>query len=286
MAGPRFLMCPPRHYSVSYTINPWMNPNTWRQSAEDWTLTAKQEWRALRATLTKLGAAVDEVDPEDGVPDLVFTANSAVVMDGKALLARFRYPERQREQPHYAAAFRRMAAAGKLETVIEPPDGVIFEGAGDCIWDRRRGIFWMGAGPRSSARAADVVEDTFGLPTVCLELADPRFYHLDTTLCLLPRGEVMYFSGGLSHSAQRAVEDRVAADDRIEVGEEDACQLAINGISLGDTLVLSACSEALAKRLTERDYRVIVQPLSAFRLSGGAAYCLTLRIDLRSHLCA
>ncbi len=23
---PRFLMCPPRHFAVSYSINPWMDP--------------------------------------------------------------------------------------------------------------------------------------------------------------------------------------------------------------------------------------------------------------------
>ena len=24
-----FLMCPPRHYAVSYSINPWMDPKAW-----------------------------------------------------------------------------------------------------------------------------------------------------------------------------------------------------------------------------------------------------------------
>jgi N-dimethylarginine dimethylaminohydrolase len=283
MAGPRFLMCPPDHYSVAYTINPWMEPKTWRQSEGKWAIRATREWLALRATLTELGASIEEVRPERNVPDLVFTANSAVVMDGKALLARFKHPERQREQPHYAAAFRRMAGAGQLDSVIEPPNGIIFEGAGDCIWDKGRGMFWTGAGPRSQPCAADLVEDTFGLPAICLELADPRFYHLDTAFSLLPKGEVMYFPEGLSASAQRALMDRVAPDDRIEVTEEDACRLAINGVSLGNTIVLSACSEPLARMLAERGYRVILQPLSAFLLSGGAAYCLTLRTDLRSH---
>jgi N-dimethylarginine dimethylaminohydrolase len=51
-------------------------------------------------------------------------------------------------------------------------------------------MFWMGAGPRTQASAADLVEDIFGLPAICLELADPRFYHLDTRLSLLPKGEV------------------------------------------------------------------------------------------------
>ena len=27
--APRFLMCPPRHFGVTYAINPWMDPESW-----------------------------------------------------------------------------------------------------------------------------------------------------------------------------------------------------------------------------------------------------------------
>lgn len=282
MTGPRFLMCPPRHYGVRYTINPWMNPGLWAQGEADWLARAGAEWRDLRRALQRLGATIDEAIPAASVPDLVFTANSAVVMDGKALLARFKHPERQRERPYYAAAFRSLIALGLLDVAVDLPEGVILEGAGDCIWDQTRRLFWVGSGLRSQATAATVVAETFGLPTVGLDLVDPRFYHLDTTFSVLPRGEIMCFPGGLSKWARRILAERVDADDRLEVGEADACSLALNGIGLGDTLVLSACSGALRSRLAERGYRVIVQPLSAFLLSGGAAYCLTLRTDLRS----
>ena len=39
-------------------------------------------------------------EPVRGLPDLVFTANAAVVLDRKVLLARFRCEERQGEEPH------------------------------------------------------------------------------------------------------------------------------------------------------------------------------------------
>ena len=48
------------------------------------------------------------------------------------------------------------------------------------------------------------------------------------------------------------------------------------------TLVMSGCGEPLRADLTERGYRVITLPLDAFRASGGAAFCLTLRLDRRS----
>jgi arginine dihydrolase len=37
--------------------------------------------------------------------------------------------------------------------------------------------------------------------------------------------------------------------------------------------------------LETRGYRVIVTPLDAFLRSGGAAFCLTLRLDRRSRTC-
>jgi N-dimethylarginine dimethylaminohydrolase len=74
----------------------------------------------------------------------------------------------------------------------------------------------------------------------------------------------------------------VAAGQRIEVVDEDARRLAANAVVLGDTLVLSGCSEALRGALAERGYRVIATPLDSFLRSGGSAFCLTLRLDRRS----
>ena len=98
-APARFLMCPPDHYAVAYSINPWMDPATWSQNDRALAKAARQEWVALRRTLLALGATVELVPPVRGLPDLVFTANSAVVLDGKALMARFRHPERKPRDP-------------------------------------------------------------------------------------------------------------------------------------------------------------------------------------------
>ena len=74
--------------------------------------TAVRQWAGLHRTLLANGAAIETIEPEPGLPDLVFTANAAVVLDRKALLARFFHPERQREQPVLMAAFRALAGAG------------------------------------------------------------------------------------------------------------------------------------------------------------------------------
>jgi N-dimethylarginine dimethylaminohydrolase len=277
----RLLMCRPQHFAVSYSINPWMDPTRWAGDAGAHAA-AEREWAALYRQLIKLGAAVELVPPAPALPDLVFTANAAVVLDGKALLARFRHPERQREEGHFAAAFRALQARGLIDAVRKLPKGLVLEGAGDCVWDARRNLFWMGYGPRSDAGAARVVEDVFGHDVIALELADPRFYHMDTALAPLPRGEVMYLPSAFTAAGLAAIGERVARHDRIEIAIEDGRRLAANAVVLGRTLVMSGCGRRLRAQLAERGYEVAATPLSSFLRSGGSAFCLTLRLDRRS----
>jgi N-dimethylarginine dimethylaminohydrolase len=117
---------------------------------------------------------------------------------------------------------------------------------------------------------------------VALELADPRFYHMDTALSALGKGEVMYFPGAFTAAGLSVIRARVAPNLRIELDEEDACRLAANAVCLGDAVVLSACSAALRRRLAARGYRVVATPLGSFLRSGGSAFCLTLRLDRAS----
>jgi N-dimethylarginine dimethylaminohydrolase len=279
---PRFLMCRPTHFAVTYAINPWMDPEHWARNdhalgAASWT-----EWALLRDTLCDLGAVVELVTPAPGLPDLVFTANAAVVLDGIALLARFCDAERQGEEPQFAAAFRSLQRQGIVRELRTMPAGLVLEGAGDCVWDRARGLFWMGFGRRSHAEARDIVETTFGVEAVPLELVDPRFYHLDTALSALPNGELVYFPGALSRDARQAIAARVDPADRIELTAADACRLSANAVVLDGTVITPACSPRLRKELERRGYCVREIPLGAFLRSGGAAFCLTLRLDQRS----
>jgi N-dimethylarginine dimethylaminohydrolase len=279
---PRFLMCPPRHFEVTYSINPWMDPQAWAGSGAALHATATRQWRGLHHALQKHGAVIEMIVPASGLPDLVFTANAAVVLDRKALLARFRHPERQGEQPVFAAAFRALVERGLLDEVAEMPEDVALEGAGDCIWDSRRRQFWKGSGFRSDAAAARVVEGCFGVPCVPLTLANPSFYHLDTAFCALPCGSVVYYPGAFTPQALDAIHSQVAPADRIALDEADAARFAANAVCFGGVIVLSSASAALQRALMTRGYKVVETPLDAFQRSGGSACCLTLRLDHRS----
>ena len=91
----RILMCSPYYFGVEYEINPWMN----RRRRND-PRTAMRQWLSLRSILAKVGAEVVQLAPIAGLPDLVFTANAALIYRGRAILSRFRHRQRRPEQ-HY-----------------------------------------------------------------------------------------------------------------------------------------------------------------------------------------
>ncbi len=279
---PRYLMCPPRYFAVNYSINPWMDPAAWTAGASALHAQAELQWDGLRRVLQGLGAAVETVEAAPGLPDLVFTATAAVVLDGKAVLARFRHGERQDEEPVFLEGFAALKARGFIDEILELPEGVMLEGAGDCIFDPARGLLWMGCGFRSDAAAAEVMEREFGVRCLTLPLADPRFYHLDTAFCALPCGGVIYYPQAFTPEALVVIHDEVAPADRIALNLADAARFAANAVCVERTIVLSRCSDALRRKLELRGYAVVETPLDVFQKSGGSACCLTLRLDHRA----
>ncbi|HEY8614939.1 dimethylarginine dimethylaminohydrolase family protein [Phenylobacterium sp.] len=277
-----FLMTDPTHYEVCYQINPWMKPATWRDERDACQAAAKRASAELRAALKAAGAQVETVEAARGLPDLVFPANAAVVLDGKVLLARFRHPERQGEEAIFRSAFCRLKTRGVVQDVIDLPEGLFHEGAGDAIWDLGRQLFWAGYGPRSSRGALAVLQSVFGREIVPLELASDRYYHLDTCFCPLSGGEVLYYPAAFTEAALAAIRARVPDDLRIEATDEDAAAFCVNAVNLDRTIIMAKAPPALKSRLEGRGYQVVEVDLSPFILSGGAAYCMTLRLDRTS----
>jgi N-dimethylarginine dimethylaminohydrolase len=109
----------------------------------------------------------------------------------------------------------------------------------------------------------------------------PSFYHLDTCLCVLSRGEILWYPPAFSEASQRLLRS-VVGGDAIEVDDEDAARFAVNAVCIGDEVLLCHASPQLREALEARGYRVRVIALDAFNRSGGAACCLTLRLDQRS----
>lgn len=276
---PTFLMTDPSCFDVSYQINPWMRPDAWTAAQAK---AARAASAGLRRALEAAGAHVETIGAVRGLPDLVFPANAAVVLDGRVLLARFRHPERQGEEPVYRGVFQRLKARGLVDTLVDLPEGLFHEGAGDAIWDAERRLFWCGYGPRSSKGSVSVIRRTFGHETVALELATEQFYHLDTCFCPLSGGEVLYYPPAFTPLALSTIRAQVPEAFRIEASDEEAAAFCVNAVNLDTRMLMARAPDSLKAKLQARGYSLAEVDLDPFILSGGAAYCMTLRLDRTS----
>jgi len=282
MPRPLFLMTEPSGFEVCYQINPWMQPSAWRADPGACRARAEASSAALKRALRATGAEVETLEGVRGLPDLVFPANAAVVLDGRVLVARFRCPERQGEEAIFRSAFLKLKRRGRVREVVELPEHLFHEGAGDAIWDAVRGCFWGGYGQRSSEGALGVIREVFGQQVVPLQLASPRFYHLDTCFCPLSGGEVLYYPPAFTDQALAEIHARVAPEHRLEATDAEAAAFCVNAVNIERTVIMARAPDSLRATLGQRGYRLVEVDLDPFILSGGAAYCMTLRLDRTS----
>ena len=279
---PHLLVTDPAHFEVSYAINPWMKPGAWSADPVAHQAAARASFESLVSAFETGGARVETLAGAAGLPDMVFPANAAVVLDGRAVMARFRCPERQGEEAVFTAAFERLRARGVLREVVELPKGRFQEGAGDCIWDAGRRLFWAGYGPRSDADSPRTMGEIFSQDVVALELATEDFYHLDTCFLPLSGGEVIYYPPAFTAVARERIRRHVAPGKLFEASAEDAAAFCINAVNIGRQVVMARATAGMRALLHRLGYRLSEVDLAPFILSGGAAYCMSLRLDRRS----
>jgi N-dimethylarginine dimethylaminohydrolase len=266
---PTLLMCDPENFGVVYEINPWME----RQIGAVDRPRAQAQWQGLHGVLTRL-AQVELLRSCAHLPDLVFTANAGLVLSGtrQVVLSAFRYPERQGEQAHN----RRWFEASGWEC-LDVPGGIAFEGAGDALVDST-GRLWVGAGPRTDKAVQPWLADTTGAEVFGLSLQDFRYYHLDTCFCPLSRGYAMAHLPALNRSSRERLDD-VFGSRLIALSAGQAARFCANAVCVGDEVVLPWCDEALRHTLEKAGFQVTVCELDEFLKAGGAAKCLTLRLN-------
>ena len=256
-------MCPPEHFDVTYTINPWMHP----ERATD-TATAMKQWAELRDIYLNLGHDVRTIEPVAGLPDMVYAANGATVVGGKVLGARFRYPQRADEAGAYLDWFRQSG----YEQIYEAEH--INEGEGDILYAGE--VMLAGYGFRSDQAAAEEIARAFGLPVVSLRLVDTRYYLLDTALCVLDADTAMYYPAAFDDTARARLAGLFA--ELIEAKDEDAEVLGLNAVSDGLHVVLPAAAKGLAAQLADHGFEPIGVDTSELLKGGGGPKCCSLEL--------
>ena len=262
---PHILLCPPDFYGIEYEINPWMN--TERQADH---VAATEQWQMLRRHIEEAGAQVSLLDPVAGLPDLVFTANAAMIYETQALLSRFRYRQRQGEEPYN----RRWLEEHGFE-VVAVPENFSFEGAGDALFCGD--TLFAGYRMRSDAAGHQAIGGMLGVRVIPVELVDTRYYHLDTCFCPLTPNEAIWYPPAFDEYGRRAIREHVPT--LIEAVAEEAERFACNAVVIGRRVITNTGCDKLHTELRERDFEPVAIPLDEFVKAGGSAKCLTLRLD-------
>ena len=265
----KILMCPPDYFTVDYVINPWMAGNEEGMNLDK----AKQQWQNLRDRVSEF-ADVVTLDPDPDLPDMVFTANAGVVYGNKAIASHFMPMERRAEEAIFKQWFRDNGF-----DLFELDEKIGFEGAGDCLLDRRGPWLWTGYGFRTEIEAHAEIQKYFDIELVSIRLTDERFYHIDTCFCPLTDGFLMYHPPAFDYDSRIAIESRIPPHKRIIVDTFDAGNFACNAINIGDRVILHRASEPLKARLMLAGFKVHEVELTEFLKAGGSAKCLSLKLN-------
>jgi N-dimethylarginine dimethylaminohydrolase len=263
----RYLMCPPEYFTVEYSINPWMDPTSPISTG-----LALDQWTALKDTYERLGHKVEVIEPQPGLPDMVFSANSGTVIDGRVLGSKFRAEQRAAEADH----FRRWFLENGYRAVVMPER--TNEAEGDFTWTGQ--LLLAGTGFRTDPAAHAEAQEVLGVPVVSLQLVDPRYYHLDVALFVLDDQSahplVAYYPDAFSAGSQRVLR-RLFPDAIIATAEDAAC-LGLNAVSDGRHVVLPVEATDLADQVARRGFEPVFVDISELRKSGGGPKCCTMEL--------
>ena len=252
-----FLLCRPDFYGIDYSINPWMDVNNKADKSK-----VVEQWNTLESKIKELGGTVQLVKPIEGLPDMVFTANAALILkDGTTIISHFAHPERAMEEEYFAEWFVDNGY-NVQHTKFD------FEGAGDALYlgDTLIG----GHGFRSN------IEFYKTLSCLTLKLVDPYFYHLDTCFCPLDGLDYMIYPGAFDESSLWVL--KVLNGNEIVIPKEEAKLFACNAVQINKDIILPAGCPETMRLLQEKGYQPHPLEMSEFIKSGGACKCLTLKI--------
>lgn len=280
LARPAFavsaLQCTDHHldaqcrYQVAWSINPHMSVGSvdFAQAAA--------EHASFISALGASGASLLQLPFIHGAYDSVFVKDPALLLASRgkyrALLARFRHIERRQERSARARYYARQGYE-----IVSNDHGPHWEGGDVVMLPAREGLL-LGHGFRSDYSAAAWLERHAGVPVCPLELSDPRLYHLDMVLAILPDGTALVCASALTPKSVRMLEQVRGLRRLIAVSRESALRFALNIVVIGDTIVLGSHDPHIEVLVMSLGYRCVVVPLRQFHLAGGSAACLVATV--------
>ncbi|MFG2043641.1 dimethylargininase [Dactylosporangium sp. NPDC048998] len=259
----RYVMVRPTYFDVDQSTNPLTD-------TRDETCRARviDQWERLRELHLGLGHQVAEIEPQPGLPDMVFVTSAATVWGGKVLVARFRHRQRAAESSIYLDWFQSGAYQEIRQAVW------INEGERDHQFAGPRLLAassqWAGGRPHAEMR------EFFGVPVVELTLVDPRFHRLENALAVLDQDMIMYYPAAFSPPSQEMLGKLFPG--AIVASEADATAFGLCAVSDGRHVVLPEAAHGLFAELMARGFEPIGADVSELVRSGGGIRSCTLEL--------
>jgi N-dimethylarginine dimethylaminohydrolase len=257
------LMCDAAHFRVDYEINPYMHTGLQPDRAA-----AVAEHEAIVAAHRAVGRTVEYLPAVPECPDMVYTANAAVVRGGHAVLAQLP-AQRQAETPHHRAWLKSHGY-----DVLDAP--YRFSGQGDAL--ACGDLLLTGYGQRTDRRMHEVLKQHLGYRIVPLRTVSPRWYDLDLAVAVIHNPHTLaYCPDALDEPSRRRLH-RLGLD-LIEVSADEAGRFALNLVSDGDTVTMTAGAPRLARELRARGLQVVELDTTELKKGGGGVRCTALTLD-------
>lgn len=228
---------------------------------------ARQQHAAYLTALRAAGIDLIHLAPDEAHPDSCFVEDTAVILDGAALITRPGAPSRRGEAAAIAAA---LAPHLRLDTMRPPAtlDG------GDVL--RVGPVLYVGRSSRTDAAgvaALAAFAEPHGLTVRSVPLA--AGLHLKSVVTLADPHTLVVLPGTVDPAAFTGVA-------LLEVPEPPAA----NVLALGPRVLVAAAAPVTAARLAARGLDVIRLEIDEFNKGDGAFTCLSLRIPPPGHWCA
>ena len=282
--APVFLVSPPRR---DWTIRGKANVFAAAAEAPPTAEAARADWLAVCEAIEGAGGVCAVVDNDvDGMlTGLPYCAEAGLCgTDGATLvfvLPNLTPPHRQAEPKVIGPAVGRLGL-----TTRALPKGVAFEGQGDVIRLGDRVVCTAGVGrwARTSPEAYSHYRDLLGMPSLALTFHADPWFHGNTFLGGYARGaDVVVIVCDEALADDGVARLRAFADGAkfVSITAAQTLTYATNALQVGDTVLApEGVPDVVIDAWRALGLRVQLLALPAlFRKGGGAAVCLTNRLD-------
>jgi N-dimethylarginine dimethylaminohydrolase len=274
------LTCEPKYFRIVDVKNPYMEKNVGLSNTKE----AIKQWNAIKNIYKKwveegILDEYSELEPVEGLEDMVFTANHGipwVLKNGEKIFvpSNMKYESRKKEIPYAIKFFE-----SKGYRIAKISEGKIFEGNGDLIAHPTKRLVYVGYGQRTSMDSLEEIAQLLETPVIPLKLINPHFYHLDTCFHPLNVKTVMICPEAFDFESFQLIKKIFPKVIRIST-EENKTFFALNSVTFHrqfkKVAMIHYGSTNAYRLLLEEAYHVEEVDTSEFIKSGGSIFCMKL----------